>query len=98
MKFYKGQKVVCVNDTFNRVYSPKKKKLSTRDGAISPKKGQTLVVDKVILYSGQTWLNFREYDTRTRFEWWVSMQFRPLNDFRITVDGISWDQALSSSD
>ena len=98
MKFHKGQKVVCVNDTFNRVYSPKKKKLSGRGAAACPKAGQTLVVTKVIVYNGQTWLNFKQYDTSTRFEWWVAMQFRPLIDFHITVDGISWDEALSSSD
>ncbi|MEO6722536.1 MAG: hypothetical protein ABIN67_19355 [Ferruginibacter sp.] len=95
MKFYKGQKVVCINDKFNKVYSTKKKKLVLKGALLFPKKGTTLIVDQVINYSGQTWLNFDEFDTGTRLEWWVAMQFRPLDDFSITLGGIDLNRALS---
>jgi len=96
MKFYKGQKVVCINDEFNRVYSTKKKKLALKGALIFPTKGSTLTVDRVITYSGQVWLNFDQYDTGTRLEWWVAVQFKPLEDFMITLGGVDLHQALSS--
>src|SRR5215218_7098314 len=96
MKFYKGQKVVCINDEFNRVYSTKKKKLVMKGALVFPTKGSTFTVDRVITYAGQVWLNFDQYDTGTRLEWWVAMQFRPLDSFTITLDGMDLNQALSS--
>lgn len=80
-KFYKGQKVVCVNDNFpvQATTELDKSVVGTRP-ELHPVIGETLIIDEMM---GDEWLRFGKYDGIT-WNWWHCTRFKPLDDFEIT--------------
>ena len=83
MKFYEGQKVVCIHDIFPIIATTETdKSIMSKQAPIHPQKGETLTIDEML---GDEWLRFDKYDTHSH-NWWHCTRFKPLDEFEITFE------------
>lgn len=80
-RFYEGQKVVCISESFpvHTTTETDKSKIGTQ-APTHPKKGETITIDEML----GDFLRFSKYDTDA-FNWWHCTRFRPLDEFEVTT-------------